>query len=77
MRSFARGSDGLAEISQDDAANVVIPVLDDDSRQEIKQVILSLNSGRNTIKSLTKTLQKAGRLPYSDPERRPSHIALV
>ena len=77
MRSFARGSDGLAEIPQDDAENVIIPLLDDTCRKEIEQVILSLSSGKNTIKSLTRSFQKAGQLPYSDPEKRPSHVVLV
>ena len=77
MRSFARGSDGLAEISQADAEKVIIPVLDDISRKEIAQVIPGLISGKSTIKSLTKTMLKAGKITYTDPNKRPSHIVLV
>ena len=31
MRSFARGSDGLAEICQNDAEKVIIPLLSDNT----------------------------------------------
>jgi type I restriction enzyme M protein len=77
MRSFARGSDGLAEISQDDAKNVIVPLLDDICRAEMRQVVANLQNGRSTVASLTKTLRKAGRISYADPDKRPSHIALV
>ena len=77
MRSFARGSDGLAEISEDDAKKIIIPVLDEESREDIAKIIESLNSGRSTVKSLTKSLQKSGRVTYNEPDKRPSHIVLV
>ena len=50
---------------------------DDISRKEIEQVILGLISGKSTIKSLTKTMLKEGRITYTDPDKRPSHIVLV
>ena len=77
MRSFARGSDGLAEISRDDAQKVIIPKLDDDGRAEMAPLVHSLLNGKSTLRSMTKALQKAGKLPYADPEKRPSHVVLV
>ncbi len=35
MRSFARGSDGLAEICEDDAKKVITPLLTDTIRESL------------------------------------------
>lgn len=32
MRAFSRGSDGLAEVCEEDAKNVFVPVLSDDDK---------------------------------------------
>jgi len=77
MRAFARGSDGLAEISVEDAKKVIIPLLDDDIREGLKGYISALKDGKNTLNSLVKSMLKNGTVKYTDPKKRPSHIVLV
>lgn len=77
MRSFARGSDGLAEICVEDAKKVVIPLLDDEARVEMNDHILNLKKGKSTLNSVIKGMIKSGEIDYKEPQKRPSHIVLV
>jgi len=77
MRAFARGSDGLAEISEADAKMVIIPLLKDMPRQEIAQYVEALKNDRGTVASITRALRDSGEIHYYEPDSRPSHIALV
>jgi type I restriction enzyme M protein len=77
LRSFARGSDGLAEICQDDAQKVIIPLLDSSVRDEISSFVDNLKEGRNTLNSTIKQMIKDKEIEYYDPNKRPSHIVLV
>lgn len=78
MRSYARGSDGLAEVTVDDARKVVIPVIDNQEvRTELAQYIDALRQGRTTIKSAVAKLTGLGSIANIDPGKRPSHIVLV
>ena len=77
MRSFSRGSDGLAEISADDASKVIIPLLSDDLRDEILPTIQSLQTGTTTLNTIIKGLIKSQTINYNEPPKRPSHIVLV
>ncbi|RUO39618.1 hypothetical protein CWE22_10020 [Pseudidiomarina aestuarii] len=78
MRSFARGSDGLAEISRDDAKKVIIPIIRNDSvRKELDGYVENLKRGRVTIKSAVSGLIESGDWQIDEPEKRPSHIVLV
>ena len=77
MRAFSRGSDGLAEICEDDAKNVIIPILSDDLREGLSEYVENLQRGTTTINSVVKQLIKDERLAYNDPDKRPSHIVLV
>lgn len=77
MRSFARGSDGLAEICIEDAKKVIIPLVTDEVRKELKEQITNLKKGRNTIQSMMKSMLKNGDIQYEEPLKRPSHIVLV
>lgn len=77
LRSFARGSDGLAEICQDDAQKVIIPLLDSSVRCEISSFVDNLKEGRNTLNSTIKQMIKDKEIEYYDPNKRPSHIVLV
>lgn len=77
MRAFSRGSDGLAEICEDDAKNVIIPLLTDDLRRSLSGHVENLQKGTTTVNSVVKQLIKDKRVDYSDPTKRPSHIVLV
>lgn len=77
MRAFSRGSDGLAEICEDDAKNVVIPLLTDDIRDSLTEYIEKLQQGATTVNSVVKQLIKDEKVTYNDPDKRPSHIVLV
>ena len=78
MRSFARGSDGLAEISIDDAKNVIIPLIDSDTvRAELTPFIENLKKGKVTLKSIIQSNVTDGKWDIKEPSRRPSHIVLV
>ena len=77
MRSFARGSDGLAEICEEDAKNVIIPLLSDSIRDDLSAFVNNLHQGTTTINTVVKQLLKDDLLSYCDPPKRPSHIVLV
>jgi len=77
MRAFSRGSDGLAEICEDDAKNVIIPLLSEAVRQELAEYVENLQQGKTTINSMVKQLLKSEELDYPEPRQRPSHIVLV
>lgn len=77
MRASSRGSDGLAEISEDDAKNVLVPVLSVEQRNDLRPYIENLKTGGATIRSLVKSMIKENKLNYIEPEKRPSHVVLV
>lgn len=77
MRSFARGSDGLAEICEDDAKQVIIPLLEDSTREKLSEYVANLQRGTTTINTVVKRLIKGNQVDYDDPPKRPSHIVLV
>ena len=65
MRAFSRGSDGLAEICEDDAKNVIIPLLSDDVRDGLSEYVENLQRGTTTINSVVKQLIKDERIAYN------------
>jgi len=77
LRSFARGSDGLAEICEADAKNVLIPVLSNEAREKLQTYIENLKSGSTTINSVVRQMIGASEVDYFEPKKRPSHIVLV
>lgn len=77
MRSFARGSDGLAEICQNDAEKVIIPLLSDNTREDLLKYVQSLRQGATSLNTVIKQLIKSKKVDYEDPKKRPSHIVLV
>lgn len=77
MRSFARGSDGLAEICEDDAKKVVIPLLTDTTRESLSEYVQNLKHGTTTLNTVIKQLIKENNIDYQEPKKRPSHIVLV
>ena len=77
MRASSRGSDGLAEISEDDAKNILVPLLSEEQRNTLRPYIENLKTGGATIRSLVKSMIKEEKLSYIEPPKRPSHVVLV
>ena len=77
MRAIARGSDGLAEICEDDAKDVLILDLDDENREKVSQYVDNVTTGNTSLNVVIKSLLFQNALDYSEPEKRPSHIDLV
>lgn len=77
MRAFSRGSDGLAEICEEDAKQVIIPLLSDDVRESLSAYVNNLKHGAPTMNAVVKQMIKENRVDYQDPQKRPSHIVLV
>ena len=77
LRSMARGSDGLAEICENDAKNVIIPLLSDEVRGKLKIYVDNLKTGSTTLNSVMRMMIGTNEVEYHDPKKRPSHIVLV
>ena len=77
LRSMARGSDGLAEICEADAKNIVIPLLSTEAREKLQPFVENLKKGNTTINSVVRQMINACEVKYHDPKKRPSHIVLV
>jgi len=78
MRSFARGSDGLAEVGEDDVAEVLIPeISSEDIRESIRPFVKQLLEGHPSIQAKIDDLLASGELDIPIPARRPSHSVLV
>lgn len=78
MRAYARGSDGLAEITPDDLLNIVLPkITDPDARAELDRFVDQLRKGHTSIKAAMESMNHTGRLAVPDVERRYSHVVLV
>ncbi|MEZ9545604.1 N-6 DNA methylase, partial [Vibrio crassostreae] len=78
LRSLARGSDGLAEVIQSDAKNVIIPlIVSNDVRHEVSPFVENLKKGRVTVKAAISSLLNEDAWEIDEPTKRPSHIVLV
>ena len=77
LRSFARGSDGLAEISELDAKKVIIPILSSEVRKKLQPFVDNLKNGSTTINSVVRQMIMNCEVEYHEPMKRPSHIVLV
>lgn len=78
MRSLARGSDGLAEVTESDTKSVLLPKITDEKiRRELEEYIEQLRKGYTTIKAIVSDSIKSGRLDIPIPNKRPSHSVLV
>lgn len=77
MRAFARGSDGLAEVTEDDVSRVIVPELTSDARKQIIPYISNLVSGIPDVKSKLNAMVKAKDIDYIQVKKRPSHVVLV
>ncbi len=77
MRAFARGSDGLAEVTEDDVSRVIVPELSKVARKQITPYITNLTSGIPDVKSKIDAMTKAKNIDYPQAKKRYSHVVLV
>lgn len=78
LRALARGSDGLAEVSVDDAKGVVVPIITDKNvRNEIEPFVENLKQGRVAFNTTIGLMLKNKTWQLEEPKPRPSHIVLV
>lgn len=75
--SLPEAQTGLAEICEEDAKKVLIPLLSEEVREQLVEYVDNLKSGTMTINARVKQMIKDNEVSYNDPERRPSHIVLV
>ena len=78
MRARARGSDGLAEVSADDVADVLIPLVTDASvRSELWPFVQQLIGGFTSVEQKVAALAAENRLPSPEVAPRASHVMVV
>ncbi len=78
MRALARGSDGLAEVSPTDAAEVLIPLITNKKvRDELTPFVEQMLDGYTSIESKVAALADDGKLPVKDVPRRANHVMIV
>jgi type I restriction enzyme M protein len=78
MRAFARGSDGLAEITAHDALEVVLPrVTRKRARAELEPFVEQLRAGHTSFEAKVQAMLDRGLIPAPPVTRRPDHTAIV
>jgi len=78
MRALARGSDGLAEIHEDDLKHVLVPLISDPSeRKALQPFVDGLLAGTGTLKGTVQEMLANAKLSLPQPAARPHHSALV
>jgi hypothetical protein len=78
MRALARGSDGLAEIHEDDLSLVLVPLITDQKqRKRVAPFVAALIAGTATLKSTILSMLSENALSLPLPTPRPHHSALV
>jgi type I restriction enzyme M protein len=77
-RAFATGSDGLADLSEDNLRDILIPVVTSKStRATLKPMIEALLAGRSTVARVVNELLADYSLPNIDVPARSSHVVQV
>jgi type I restriction enzyme M protein len=77
-RAFATGSDGLADLSEDNLIDIVLPcVTNPDTRAALQPMVDALLAGRSTVANLVSDLMAKGALPVIDVAPRSSHVVQV
>ena len=66
-RALCTGSDGLAELSEQDICDILLPkIVDPRARSEMTDIVEAIISSRATVKSVVANLQEQGSV-YPDP----------
>ncbi len=77
MRSFSRGSDGLAEVTPEDCRKVLVPKLSDKERGVLKPYVDLLIEGASDLRSKVFLMMAGKLISYPVVPKRPSHVVLV
>jgi type I restriction enzyme M protein len=78
MRALARGSDGLAEIHEDDLRLVIIPMTAGaKEKAALKKFVDALIEGNASLKGAVQDMLGRSALSLPVPASRPHHSALV
>ena len=78
LRALARGSDGLAEISEEDLLEIVIPIIfDDEARSNLSTHMDEMYNGLLSFEKAIKSLTADSKSAVMWPAKRSSHISLV
>lgn len=78
MRALARGSDGLAEIHEEDLRLVRVPlIVSPKQKAELKPLVDSLVAGNSSLKGAVQDMLVRSALSLPLPMPRPHHSALV
>lgn len=78
MRALARGSDGLAEIHEDDLSQVIVPMTTDAKQKAaLKPFVDALIEGNASLKGAVQDMIGRSALSLPIPSARPHHSALV
>lgn len=78
MRAMSRGSDGLAEVTEEDMAAVLLPkVSDKTARAAVQPFVDQLLSGQQSVKAAVEQMIHRKALPIPEVAPRPSHVNLV
>lgn len=77
-RAFTTGSDGLADLSEENLIEIVLPIVTDKTtRATLRPMIDALLAGRSTVASVVSELLADGGLPDIDVPARSSHVVQV
>jgi type I restriction enzyme M protein len=77
-RAFATGSDGLAEVSEGDLLEIVLPqITDPDARLMLQQLAEALLAGRATVASMVEGLRQQRQIPNIKEPIRSTHWVQV
>jgi type I restriction enzyme M protein len=78
MRALARGSDGLAEVTEDDSREVLLPrVTDPDARGELEELSREMLKGLSALEGRVSELVALGRISVPSLRKRRSRSVLV
>ena len=77
MRALARGSDGLAEVTVDDANAVLVPRIGDEARAVLAPFVKNFRLGMPSFPSTVHALANSSVLRIPLPGKRPNHTVLV
>lgn len=77
-RAFCTGSDGLADLSDEDVLQIVLPKLEDKSaRLAVQERVDALLAGRSTVAAVVEQLVEKKKLGVPDVVPRSSHVVQV
>ena len=74
---MARGSDGLAETTERDAGRVLIPLLTQSQRDQLRPYVENLRIGVPDLRTKVSAMLELGQLNFPEVVKRPSHVVLV